>query len=114
MLSLIFAFHIIIIIFPPPLDIILDSIVVYLSAFIAFIFFDNFKIALLCSIPVTARNYIGLIKVHPIIFGLFPLEEAVLLTQFMIITIPTMSIIEIFLAKFTVEKLKLRERIGYV
>jgi len=109
---LIFVVHILIVVVPSPLDEILDLLAPYVSAFIAFIFLENSKIALLCALPTTVRNYMALIKNYPFIYLMFQ-EKADLVILYMLVSIPITSILEVFLAKFTVKKLKLKERVGY-
>ena len=111
-LSLIFTVHMLITVVPSPLDRLLDFVIPYVSAFIAFVFLENSKIALLCALPTTVRNYMALIENYPFIYLMFQ-EKADLVILYMIVTIPVTSILEVFLAKSTVKKLKLKERVGY-
>ena len=111
-LSLIFTVHMLITVVPSPLDRLLDFVIPYVSAFIAFVFLENSKITLLCALPTTIRNYIALIKRYPLFFLVFE-EKAPLVILYLIVSIPLSNMLEIFLAKFTVKKLKLKERVGY-
>mgnify|MGYP000135473198 CR=1 FL=1 len=126
MLSLIFTVYLLPEVLPPPLDGLIAFVAPYMSAFIAFVLLGNFKIALLCSLPTTVRGYEVLIKSYPLIIDyhsqisatfnrLFGFQEMPpgFILLYLLVGMPVLSILEVFLAKSTVEKLKLKERVGY-